>query len=205
MAQLVVNDGLASGPSTVTVRTQIARPTANAGPNQNVTAGALVQLNGSASTDPNGLPLSYQWSLVSLPSGSAAAIINNTAVNPTFTADRAGTYVAQLIVNNGAMASDPATVTITTQAQISAPTANAGLNQTVNAGSLVTLTGSGTDPQNRPLTFSWSLISKPTLSTAALSNSGIANPVFVADLAGAYVAQLIVNNGVLSSAVHRHY
>ena len=200
VAQLVVNDGLASSPSTVTVRTQIARPTANAGPGQTVTAGAPVQLNGSASTDPNGLPLSYQWSLVTLPSGSAAAIVNNTAVNPTFTADRAGTYVAQLIVSNGALASDPATVTITTQAQISAPTANAGINQTVNAGSLVSLVGSGTDPQNRPLTFSWSLISKPTLSAAALSNNAIANPVFVADLAGSYVAQLIVNNGVLNSA-----
>ena len=200
VAQLVVNDGLASSPSTVTVRTQIARPTANAGTGQTVTAGSVVQLNGSASTDPNGLPLTYQWSLVSVPAGSAASITNNTVVNPTFTADRAGTYVAQLIVSNGAMASDPATVTITTQAQISAPTANAGVNQTVNAGSVVTLAGSGTDPQSRPLTFSWVLISKPSLSNAALSNSAIANPVFVADLAGAYVAQLIVNNGVLNSA-----
>jgi hypothetical protein len=200
VAQLVVNDGLASAPSTVTIRTQIARPTANSGPNQTVTAGALVQLNGAASTDPNGLPLTYQWSLVTVPSGSTAVIANNTSVNPTFITDSSGTYVAQLIVSNGALASDPSTVTITTQAQVTAPSANAGPNQTVTAGTLVTLAGSGTDPQNRPLSFSWSLISRPALSTAALSNGGTANPTFVADLAGAYVAQLIVNNGVLNSA-----
>jgi hypothetical protein len=200
VAQLVVNDGLASSPSMITVRTQVARPTANAGPNQTVNTGALVQLNGAGSTDPNGLPLSYQWSLVSLPSGSAASLSDSTAVNPTFSSDRPGTYVAQLIVSNAALSSVPATVTITTQAQIAAPTAYAGANQTVNVGSLVTLSGNGTDPQNLPLTLMWSLISRPALSTAALSSTGIANPVFVADLAGTYVAQLIVNNGVLSSA-----
>jgi hypothetical protein len=200
VVQLVVNDGLASSPSTVTVRTQVARPTANAGPNQTVNTGALVQLNGASSTDPNGLPLSYQWSLVSLPSGSAASLSDGTAVNPTFTSDHSGTYIAQLIVSNAALSSNPATVTITTQAQIAAPTAYAGANQTVNVGSVVTLSGNGTDPQNLPLTLMWSLISRPALSTATLSSTGIANPVFVADLAGTYVAQLIVNNGVLSSA-----
>lgn len=199
VAQLVVNDGLASSPSAVSVRTQVARPTANAGSNQIVNTGALVHLTGAGSTDPNGLPLTFQWSLASQPSGSAAALNSASAVNPTFTADRSGTYVAQLIVSNGVLTSDPATVTITTQPEIAAPTANAGANQAVNVGSMVTLNGSGTDPQNRPLTFQWSLISRPALSTAVLSNSGIADPVFVADLVGTYIAQLIVNNGVLSS------
>jgi hypothetical protein len=200
VAQLVVNDGLASSPSMVTLRTQLGRPTANAGPNQTVNTGALVQLNGAGSTDPNGLPLSYQWSLVSLPAGSVASLSDSAAVNPTFTSDRSGTYVAQLIVSNSALSSAPATVTITTQAQIAAPTAYAGGNQTVNVGSVVTLSGNGTDPQNLPLTLMWSLISKPALSMATLSSTGITNPVFVADLAGTYIAQLIVNNGVLSSA-----
>jgi PKD domain len=199
VAQLIVNDGLASVPSTVTITTALGRPTANAGPNQVVNSGAVVQLNGATSTDPNGLPLTYSWSLVNVPSGSTAALSNPSAVNPSFTADRAGTYVAQLTVSNGTLASDPATVTITTQA-ILAPTANAGANQTVTVGSTVTLNGGGADPQNLPLTYQWSMISKPALSVATLSSAATARPTFVADVAGAYVVQLIVSNGALNSA-----
>lgn len=199
VVQLIVNDGLASAPATVTVSTSATQPVANAGSNQVVNVGALVQLNGSGSTDANGLPLTYQWSLITLPSGSAAVLSNPAIVNPTFVADKAGTYVAQLIVNNGVLSSAAATVTINTSSPL-APTANAGPNQTVNFGSTVFLNGSGTDPQNLPLTYSWSLSSKPAGSAAVLSSAIISNPTFVADKAGTYIAQLIVNNGTLSSA-----
>ena len=200
-AQLVVNDGIASSAlSSVTITTQIVKPVANAGPGQTASINSPVQLNGSGSTDANGLPLTYQWNLIALPAGSAAAIGSPTAVNPAFTPDRQGNYVAQLIVNNGTLSSTPSTATITTQAPL-APTANAGTNQTVAAGgTVVTLNGSGTDPQNLPLTYQWTLISKPSGSAAGLSSAVIPNPAFTADLAGAYVAQLIVNDGYLSSA-----
>ena len=197
--QLIVNDGLPSSPSTVTITTQTGTPVANAGAHQVVDVGANVQLSGAGSTDPNGLPLTYFWQLVTLPAGSTAVLNQATAVNPTFNVDRAGTYVAQLIVNDGTLSSQPATVTITTEAPL-APVANAGANRTVAMGSLVTLSGGGTDPQNRTLTYQWSLINKPSGSSASLSSSGIADPTFVADSDGTYVAQLIVNDGVLSSA-----
>ena len=198
-AQLIVNDGGAnSAPSTVTIATQIVKPVANAGQGQVVSVGSVAQLNGAGSTDANGLPLTYQWSLIALPAGSAAALSNPAAVNPAFTPDLAGTYVAQLIVNNGTLSSDPATVAITTN-PILAPTANAGTNQTVNGGATVTLGGSGTDPQNLPLTYQWTLINKPSGSAAGLSGAVLPNPTFIADLAGTYVAQLVVNNGFLSS------
>jgi len=199
VAQLIVNDGLASKPSTVTIKTQTISPVANAGPNQVVVVGALVVLNGSGSTDANGHSLTYHWSLISLPAGSAATLSSLAVVDPTFTADRSGTYVAQLIVNDGAFNSAPATVTISTQAPL-APTANAGPNRTVNVGSMVTLNGSGTDPHNLPLDFLWSLINRPAGSAAVLSSTVVANPSFSVDLAGTYVAQLIVSNGLLSSA-----
>jgi hypothetical protein len=197
--QLVVYDGLPSAPATVTIPTQLSAPTANAGPHQTVNVGANVQLNGAGSTDPNGLPLTYSWQLLSMPTGSAAGLKNPAAVNPTFTVDIAGTYVAQLIVNDGQLSSGPATVTITTEALL-APTANAGQNHTVAVDSLVTLNGSGTDPQNRPLTYLWSLINKPAGSAASLSNAAIADPTFTADKAGTYIAQLVVNDGALNSA-----
>jgi hypothetical protein len=196
--QLIVNDGLPSSPATVTVTTQTGTPVANAGVHQVVDVGANVQLSGAGSTDPNGLPLTYSWQLVTLPAGSTAVLNQATAVNPTFSVDRAGTYVAQLIVNDGILSSQPATVTITTEAPL-APVANAGANRTVAMGNLVTLSGGGTDPQNRSLTYQWSLINKPSGSTASLSSSVIADPTFMADRDGTYVAQLIVNDGVLNS------
>jgi PKD domain len=200
MAQLVVNDGLFnSNPSSVTITTQNTAPVANAGSNQVVVSGSLVHLNGSASTDVDGDPLTYQWTLITLPTGSTAALSNPTVVSPTFTADLTGTYVAQLVVNDGKVNSTAATVTITTNA-VQAPTANAGPNQTVGHGTTVGLSGGGTDPQGLPLTFKWALTTKPAGSTAVLSSTTVVSPTFVADLPGSYVAQLIVNNGFLSSA-----
>ena len=201
VVQLVVNDGHTNSvPATVTISSGNTPPVANAGPNQTVSSGALVQLDGSQSTDVDGNPLTYKWSLISLPAGSTAQLSNPSAVKPTFTADRAGSFVAQLIVNDGFIDSTPATVTITTNTSVQAPTANAGLNQTAGLGTQVTLNGSGTDPQGLPLTFSWSLLSRPLGSIATLSASNLAKPTFVLDVPGSYVAQLIVNNGTLSSA-----
>lgn len=84
-------------------------PVANAGFAQNVALGSMVTLDGSASSVG-----SYAWELTSRPIGSSAALSSSTAVNPTFQADVAGTYVASLIVNNGQVNSTPATVIITT-------------------------------------------------------------------------------------------
>ena len=58
-------------------------------------------MNGSASSDPNGNPLTYSWTFLSKPAGSAAVLKNPTSVTPTFTVDREGDYVVQLIVNDG--------------------------------------------------------------------------------------------------------
>lgn len=203
IVQLVVNDGtFNSQPSTVSVTTGNTPPVANAGPNQKVNVETLVQLNGSGSTDVNGNPLTYQWTLnLTQAPGSNATLNSPTSVNPTFTADVPGTYVAQLIVNDGIANSNPATVTISTNA-VQAPTANAGPNQSVLPGVTVTLDGSAsTDPQGLPLTYTWSLITLPANSNAVLSATNVVNPKFVVDQSGTYVAQLTVSNGFLSSTV----
>ena len=199
-AQLTVNDGHGNSSSAnVTITTQNTPPVANAGSSQIVGLGALVQLNGSGSTDVDGDPLTYQWSLISMPVGSAAILSNPTAVNPTFMADLTGVYVAQLIVNDGQFNSPAVTVSIATNT-IGAPTAIPGAGQTVKHGTSVCLNGSGTDPQGLSLTYQWSLIGMPMGSTAFLSNAPGCQESFIADLPGTFVAQLIVNNGFLSSA-----
>ena len=201
MARLIVNNGTYdSDPSFVTITDVNTRPVANAGLPQSVSAGAAVQLDGSKSTDTDGNPLTYQWALNSVPAGSKATLSSFTGVNPTFVVDLAGVYVAQLIVNDGFDNSDAATVTITASTVTpQKPTANAGLPQSIQHGSLVTLNGSGTDPQGKTLTFKWALIGKPTGSTANLANPTSQNPTFTADLPGTYIAQLIVNNGSVDS------
>ena len=122
-------------------------------------------------------------------------------MNPTFTPDAAGSYTAQLVVNDGTQNSAPATVIITaTPAQNLPPVANAGPDQAVNVGQTVTLNGSGsTDPNLDPLTYAWSFVSRPAGSVAALSNVAAVQPTFVVDVAGNYTVQLIVNDGQTNS------
>ena len=200
VVQLIVNDGTVdSTPVTVTISTQDTAPVANAGPAQTVAIGALVSLNGSGSADADGQTLTYQWSILSAPVGSTATLSSATAVSPIFTADLYGTYVVQLIVNDGYLNSSPSTVTISTND--SAPLANPGPAQTVTAGSTVNLTGAASsDADGQTLMYRWSMLSQPVGSAAVLSNAAAVNPSFVADVAGVYVAQLIVNDGILDSA-----
>lgn len=75
-----------------------------------------------------------------------------------------------------------------------APTANAGTDQNVAAGALVTLMGSGTDPDSDPLTFTWSFVSRPSGSTATLANANSATATFTPDLAGTYVLRLTISD-----------
>ncbi len=100
-----------------------------------------VQLNGSQSSDVDGNTLTFQWTLVRSPDGSSAELVNPMMVNPRLTLDRVGTYVVQLIVNDGTVDSAPASVTISTEN--SPPVAEAGPAQTVAVGATVQLNGVG--------------------------------------------------------------
>ena len=202
VVQLFVNDGTVNSlPDTVTITSNNVAPVANAGPDQGgKLPGALITLNGSASSDANGDPLTYSWSLTTRPAGSLAVLTNPTSVSPTFTVDRDGSYVVQLFVNDGTVNSLPDTVTITSNNV--APVANAGPDQGGKLpGALITLNGSASsDANGDPLTYSWSLTTKPAGSPAVLANPTSVSPTFTVDRAGDYVVQLIVNDGTVSSA-----
>ncbi|WP_199233571.1 PKD domain-containing protein, partial [Limnohabitans sp. WS1] len=172
VASVVVNDGkVSSTVSIVTVNATVANaaPVANAGVAQNITAGNLVTLNGSNSSDANNDALTFIWTLTSKPAGSTAILSSATSAMPTFTADVAGAYVASLFVNDGKVSSTVSTVTVNATVENAAPVANAGVAQNITAGNLVTLNGSNSsDANNDALTFIWTLTSKPAGSTAIL-------------------------------------
>ncbi len=79
------------------------------------------------------------------------------------------------------------------------PVADAGNNQIVLTGSIVTLDGSGSyDPDDDVLAYRWELTSIPAGSIATLSNPSALNPTFIADLDGEYVVRLSVDDGFMS-------
>ncbi len=87
-------------------------PIANAGTNQTGEQSYEITLDGTASNDPDGDPLKYAWRMVTKPDDSIAMLSDATAVMPTFTPDKAGTYVLQLVVNDYFTDSETSTVTI---------------------------------------------------------------------------------------------
>jgi hypothetical protein len=192
----------------VKISTVNSQPLANAGPGQSIQVSQTVQLDGTGSTDVDGNVLTYSWTILSKPTGSTASLSSSTYPQPTFNADIVGTYVVQLIVNDGTVNSLPglsgdpivqsSTVTITNLD--ATPVANAGPAQTVHAGNMVNLDGTASyDSDGHSLSYRWSLLSAPSGSAASLSLPTSENPYFTTDVAGKYVAQLIVNDSVVDS------
>ncbi len=204
VVRLIVNDGkVNSAPDTVTITASAgnAPPVADAGADQNVATGSIVQMDGSGSNDPDGDLITYSWSFVSLPAGSRATLNDPGIVNPSFTADADGIYVLRLTVSDGLYTSSPDFITVTASTVNVAPVADAGADQYVLTGSIVRLDGSGSrDANGDALTYSWSFTSRPVGSSATLLNPDSAEPSFIADVSGTYVIQLIVNDGTENSA-----
>jgi hypothetical protein len=201
---LVVNDGNENSlPISVTINTSSANaaPVAVAGFSRSVVTGSVVTLDGSTSSDANKDLLTYSWSFTSKPVGSSAALSSATVAKPSFTADVAGAYVVNLLVNDGKLNSAVVAITITASSAVTArPIASAKSIQDVVTGAVVALDGSGSDDADGdPLTYSWSITTKPAGSSAALSSTTIAKPSFTTDVAGVYVLGLVVSDGLLTS------
>jgi LmbE family N-acetylglucosaminyl deacetylase len=144
--QLVVSDGtLASAPDLVHITVQGTAPrddppTANAGPDQTVSQGVLVQLNGTGSFDPEGLSLTYQWTQTA---GPAVVLSNAATATPSFTSPTGltqnTTLTFRLTVTDAGGASASDTVNVTVQA--TQASSNIAPLATVTASSQNTGTG----------------------------------------------------------------
>ena len=79
------------------------------------------------------------------------------------------------------------------------PVANAGVNQTTNVRSLVTLDGRGSSDPDRlpsPLTYAWTQVSGTTVS---LTGASTAQPTFTPTVTGSFSFRLTVGDGVATS------
>jgi hypothetical protein len=213
--QLVVTNtvGIPSLPSFVTITVNAApaiqSPTANAGAAQTVGSNRVVQLNGTASADHNvpAQALTYAWTQTGFGKCNANAcpavtLSNAAAATPTFmspinTRGTSTVLTFSLVVTNTSLLTSTASLVNITLNPVAAPLANAGPNQTVNPGVLVTLNGSlSSDPAGLPLTYLWHQVSGlPVL----LSSATAVSPTFTSPASGAVGLTLTVNNGFVTS------
>ncbi len=200
----VTDNGGAVGRDTMIVTVNPAAnipPTANAGPDQNITLPAnSVTLTGSG-IDPDGTITAYLWTKIS---GPATTITNASAASTTVTAMLAGIYQFELKVtdNGGAIGRDTIQVTVNPAANIP-PTANAGADQNITLPTnSVTLTGSGSDPDGTITSYQWTKVSGPAAGTitnptsAATSVTGLVGGIYkfeltVTDNSGASATDII--------------
>ena len=123
-------------------------PVADANGPYNGTAGSPVQFDGSASSDPDGSIVSFNWDFGDGSSG--------TGVNPSHTYNTDGTFTVTLTVTDDAGATDTDTTTATIGVGNLPPTADANGPYTGAVNVPVQFDGSGSsDPEGEPLTYAW--------------------------------------------------
>jgi uncharacterized protein (TIGR03382 family) len=166
--QLSVSDGTAA--ATATVQVTVVAPPANQAPVAAATGSAMLAvgatgiLTASTSSDPDGDALSFTWAQTAGPSAvlSSNATVVTTFVAPAVTADTDLTF--EVTVSDGSL-TDSATVTVRVKAPVAPPanrppTASAGNDQIVAAGTPVLLKGNGsTDPEGGQLVYAWTKVS----------------------------------------------
>ncbi|MCB9650291.1 MAG: S8 family serine peptidase [Deltaproteobacteria bacterium] len=139
-------------------------PVANAGPDQTVDAETQVALDGSASSDPDGDPLTFAWQQQS---GPSVTLIDANTAQPSFTAPTVkeeSVLVFRLAVDDGqgGAAQDDVAITVI-PVEVGPvnqpPVARVAAELVVPPGAAVVLDASASsDPDGDPLAFAWTQV-----------------------------------------------
>jgi hypothetical protein len=174
---------VASDTCVVNVSAVNSPPKADAGPDQTVSEGAVVTLDASNSSDQDDGIQSYRWSQIA---GTAVQLSASDSIKTSFVSHDVGPEGESLkfqltAIDNGGLQSNDECIVNVTWVNLP-PTADAGPDQIVQGGDMVTLDGSGSkDIDDGISTVMWSQTSGPPVE---LSSSAVYQPSFTAPEAG---------------------
>ena len=143
------------------VRAGNAPPVADAGPNQFGVAAGTVQLDGSASYDPDGDPITFQWTQQAAQPGAAqVTLANPNTARPTFTAAAGQTYNFLLTVKDDHGGQGQARVRVST-------------NAAARAEILFFTATPSTITAGQPVTLSWKTSNADTANIDGIGNVAV--------------------------------
>lgn len=151
-------------------------PIASAGNTQNVTPGSSVTLDGSASRDPDGNIVSWQWRQTV---GASVTLSDAGSARASFTAPQttgALTFELQVIDDAGARNSASVSVNVAPANQPPTVSINSSVPSVV-AGQTVGLAATASDADGQIASVQWTQLAGPSVT---ISNSGTLNASFVA-------------------------
>ncbi|MBE0597343.1 MAG: hypothetical protein IH614_08745 [Desulfuromonadales bacterium] len=178
-------------------------PVAEAGGDRLIRVGTLVGLDASASRDPDGNPLTFDWAVLAQPVGSSISFSGADTATPSFIPPVTGDYLIRLTVSDGqgGVASTRITLTAVAPGININPVARAAAPPAAVLNALVVLDGSASyDPDNELLFFSWTFAGRPSGSFAILSANQTATAYFIPDVAGDYRLVLTVRDQLGASS-----
>jgi hypothetical protein len=186
-------------------------PVARAAAAEQAPLGEPVLLDGTASYDPDGDELTWQWAVDVRPPGSELPA-NPFTINDSRNAGRTevlfdvpGLYVFTLqVVDPEGSRSHTTFAAVMAVADPTLPIADAGADTAGLEGESVCVDGSGSqDPRGRELSYAWSVALRPpgsTLVEGLLDSPDRAETCFLPDLPGEYLLSLIVDADGTSGA-----
>ncbi|MFW5443452.1 MAG: PKD domain-containing protein [Methylococcaceae bacterium] len=175
------------------------RPIVNAGVNQTINLPNTIRLNGSVKDD--GQPtaaVSSTWNQISGP--GVVTFDDPNLENSTVAFTKAGTYVLELMGNDGLLQSSDRVTIIVNPKVNQQPSVNAGVDQSISFPNAVLLSGTVTDDglPNGTLTSLWKQLSGPGIVTFINPNTNNTSATFSEE--GTYILELVGNDSLLQSS-----